>query len=316
MPGIGIIANPHSKLNKRDPWRKNLLSYIVGAKGQLEVTQSLEQLRSVAEDFLKQNISVLAINGGDGTISQTLTAFLDVYRDAPLPQIALLRGGTMNMLATNLGIKGTPEQVLYRLIENYSSGRHLIHASLSTIKVDNHYGFLFGNGIAAHFLKKFYENKSGFFGAAALIAKVSCAAAVRQGSLYRDVVKSGWSTVTIDDGQPILHQTCGTLFSTVRQMPMGVPLFHGVGAAHKGQGELLSFTIPAHNAVWHLPPTVLKKSLRKMSGRQPYRQFSISGRSVIIRPDEPGPFTLDGELFQSRDEIKIEIGPSIDFIVV
>ena len=97
MSGIGIITNPHSKQNKRNPSRSQLLSYILGKQGQMEVTQSLDDLAQVAEKFKKNEIEILAINGGDGTISQTLTAFHKVYGDTKLPKIAILPGGTMNV---------------------------------------------------------------------------------------------------------------------------------------------------------------------------------------------------------------------------
>src|SRR4051812_22856783 len=119
MSGIGIITNPHSKLNKRNPARMSLLGYILGAKGQLEVTNTLEDLGRVARDFKEKGVTILAINGGDGTICRTLTAFIKEYGETgtPLPQVALLRGGTINVLANNLRIKGSPEQVLYRLVD-------------------------------------------------------------------------------------------------------------------------------------------------------------------------------------------------------
>ena len=63
MSGIGIITNPHSKLNKRNPNRTALLGYILGAKGQLEVTNTLADLGRVARDFKDKGITTLAING-------------------------------------------------------------------------------------------------------------------------------------------------------------------------------------------------------------------------------------------------------------
>src|SRR5438128_2499711 len=102
MSGIGIITNPHAKLNKRNPSRTALLGYILGQQGQLEVTNSLEDLSRVACEFRDQRIGILAINGGDGTISRTLTAFIHEYDGLPLPKVVLLRGGTINVLAKNL----------------------------------------------------------------------------------------------------------------------------------------------------------------------------------------------------------------------
>ena len=115
----------------------------------------------MASDFKEHGIKILAINGGDGTISQTLTAFIKAYDGAPLPKIAILRGGTINVLAENLGIKGSPEQVLYRLIERHSINNLTVTRKISTICIEGQHGFLFGNGTTAGFLELFTKIKLG-----------------------------------------------------------------------------------------------------------------------------------------------------------
>jgi len=82
------------------------------------------------EDFRHLDIDVLGISGGDGTNHVTITGFLDVYGSeqggggttpTPLPQIAFLRGGTMNTVANSVGIQhGKPEGLLSRLARAYA----------------------------------------------------------------------------------------------------------------------------------------------------------------------------------------------------
>ena len=60
------------------------------------------RLKRVAADFRQSKIEILAINGGDGTISKTLTAFINEYGDEPLPKIAILKGGTINVVERTL----------------------------------------------------------------------------------------------------------------------------------------------------------------------------------------------------------------------
>ena len=159
MAGIGIITNPHSKLNKRNLYRQQLLSYIAGETGILETTNNLEELENVAREFCQKNITVLAINGGDGTISRTITAFLHAYKEnnKALPAIVLLRGGTINMLAKNLRVTGNPEEILYRLIESHSSGQTHKSRTINTLQIGDNYGFLFASGTSSRFLKEFYN---------------------------------------------------------------------------------------------------------------------------------------------------------------
>ena len=61
MAGIGIITNPNSKLNIKKPTRGLLLGYIVGQFGNLEITNSVDDLGRVAQLFKQQSIEILAI---------------------------------------------------------------------------------------------------------------------------------------------------------------------------------------------------------------------------------------------------------------
>ena len=67
-------------------------------------TETLDEVRGLAREFKEKGIDILGISGGDGTNHRTLSTFLEVYGETPLPKIALLRGGTMNNLANQLGI--------------------------------------------------------------------------------------------------------------------------------------------------------------------------------------------------------------------
>src|SRR6516165_1310510 len=113
VPGIGLITNPRSRVNQRDPGRALRLSYLVGRHGNAEATRSLDDLYRVCEEFKKERIDVLGISGGDGTLHHTLTAMIKTYADQPLPRIAILRGGTMNTVANSLGIKGETGKLLF-----------------------------------------------------------------------------------------------------------------------------------------------------------------------------------------------------------
>ena len=116
MPGIGVILNPYSKKFKKDPNRAKHMGFIVGDKASCKETEDLDDLRRVAEEFKTRDIDILAINGGDGTNHCTLTTFLQVYREKPLPKIALLRGGTLNTVARSVGVKGRSEDILSNLL--------------------------------------------------------------------------------------------------------------------------------------------------------------------------------------------------------
>lgn len=310
MPGIGIITNPHSKLNKRNPSRTALLGYILGERGTLEVTNSLEDLSRVAREFKERSISILAINGGDGTICRTLTAFLLEYSSTPLPQVVLLRGGTINVLANNLGIKGTPEQILYRLVEAHSSGKDLASRKLRGMWIEGEFGFLFGNGVAAAFLKEYYRRKSGPVGAFLWVMAVWLSFFFG-GRLYNQIVKDLDFRIVAPDRPVVAHTTTAIFVSTLVRLPLGYPLFRMLKKV-RDQFQLVSFIFPARSAVWQLPIT-LARIFEDVNSRK----FSLTAGTVKIEAEQPFDYTLDGELHVSASSsLEITIGPEIEFIKI
>ena len=310
MPGIGIITNPHSKLNKRKPETPKLLGYILGEHGRLEVTQSLEDLQKVAERFRDSKIDILAINGGDGTISRTLTAFIKAYGDQPLPKVALLRGGTINVLASNLKIRGTSPKILYRLCEAYSSDEPLDTKSLATLEVGGHYGFLFADGVACNFLEEFYKNKTGKIGVCWLVTKLVFSTLFK-GKLFQRLLRNQRLIVKPSNSQPRTSMSCTIMAATIERMPFGFKLFPD---AFKYQSKMHYFDIfvdPA-KVLLRLPWLLLQNK----SGN--YRdKVSDCCETLTIKSISSYTYSLDGELHQSNQEsITLTVGPRVEFIIV
>jgi hypothetical protein len=310
MSGIGIITNPHSKLNKRNPTRQELLGYILGEHGRLEITNSLEDLGRAAQEFKKRGVEILAINGGDGTISRTLTAFVKEYGDAPLPQVALLKGGTINVLANNLGMKGSPEQILFRLTEAFSQGDPLRIRTLSSLLIESNIGFLFGNGSIPLFLKEYYKRKSGPIGAGWWFFRVWLSRFFGS-KLYNTVVVDHLQNLLPTPGAPVLHKTIGVFASTLPRTPLGYPLFSKIKGVLR-QFQVVSFTCSASEAVWQVPLTLLKNKSTTSRGK-----FNLVCEKLDVALDEPFPYTLDGELFFSTSNtLALGLGPDINFVLV
>jgi diacylglycerol kinase (ATP) len=310
MSGIGIITNPHSKLNKRNPKRQELLGYIVGSHGRLEITNSLEDIGRVANEFLENGVEILAINGGDGTISRTLTAFVNAYGDTPLPKVAILRGGTINVLASNLGIKGSPEQILYRLTESFSQKGALKTRKLATLDIEKNIGFLFGNGTVPNFLKEYYKRKSGRLGAGLYAVRVLLSRFFGSRT-YSTVVKDDEQVIEFANGGSVSHQSISVLCSTVPLMPLDVPLFTKIRDV-VDNFQIVSFSFSASRALWLFPLTLLKNRKESLKTR-----ISLLAPQISLGSSNVFDYTLDGEIFTStNNKIDIGMGPQIDFIVV
>jgi len=310
MPGIGIITNPHSKLNKRNPSRAALLGFILGAQGQLEVTNSIEDLTRVARDFKEKGIRILAINGGDGTISRTLTAFIQEYQSEPLPRIALLRGGTINVLANNLGIRGSPEQVLYRLVEGHSGQGELPWRRLHSLKMEGNYGFLFADGVAPAFLTEYYQRKSGPVGALILTLRV-WASRLFNGELFSRIVQDIHHKLLPDVGPAHMHTSCAVFCSTVAKLPLGYPMFHLL-KSYPGAFQCTSMTMPAKDAFWLFPMILATGQDGEGKGK-----ISFCCHDLLVEQERPFEYTLDGELYRSQsNSLRIGMGPDLDFLTL
>ncbi len=172
MSEIGIISNPHAKINRNDPEHNTLIWYVLGNKGRFEVTSSPDDLSKVCRSFAERKVDIIGIIGGDGTIALTLAAVLDAYGEANLPKIMLLRGGTVNVLATNIGIYGKPRDVLSDFLEFFHSSNPLYEMRVRSLRINDHLGFLFGTGSAVTFLEDFYKNKTSAWGASRFFAGV------------------------------------------------------------------------------------------------------------------------------------------------
>lgn len=310
MSGIGIITNPYSKLNKRDPSRTKLLGYILGEQGRLELTRSLDELQQVAFKFRNSKISTLAINGGDGTIARTLTAFIRAYEGEPLPRVALLRGGTMNVLANNLRLWGSPEGLLYRYIEALSQEQGIQIKTLRTLEAEGNYGFLFADGVAVNVLREFYRNKGSAIEAGWLVAKL-CLSAVFHGKLFKKLVQSKSIELKPHPGESIKHDSLTVMAATFERMPMGPRLFPH---AKKNPDNFQFFTITCdrERLVWNLPHILMNNGLTK-------GPIKISDLCEMMQIDSlpPYDYSLDGEIFTSQENsFKLKLGPEIQFVIV
>src|SRR3989338_9471201 len=91
MPGIGVILNPYSRSNRKNPGRAERLGFIVGDKGSCHATRDISDVERFAQEFKERGVEILGLSGGDGTYQRTLTTFVKIYGETPLPQIALYR---------------------------------------------------------------------------------------------------------------------------------------------------------------------------------------------------------------------------------
>ena len=308
MPGIGIVLNPHSRSNKRNPGRAHRLGFIVGDKGSCHITDEISQIRQLAETFKQREVEILGISGGDGTYHHTLTTFIDVYGTTPLPKICFLRGGTMNLIANNLGIKGTPESILSRLIYQYHQDIPFQTVPLSVLKINEDYGCVFSVGMLHNFVKIFYQTKNPTrWDAVCLLIKGTLLALLNT-KWAGELCRRFDATVTVD-GKPWPFKNYVDVFGgTVKSIGLGFRPFYRL-KNNPGHFQLLGFSAQPRSIVWRFP--------RLLMGKPTGSEDFIDGlaQTVTIEFAKPQGYFVDGEMYEPTQRIAITMGPKIEAII-
>jgi diacylglycerol kinase (ATP) len=331
LSGIGVILNPRSRRNLRDPRAASRLARTLGDNGVVREARTIEELYRIAEDFRRDDIDVLAISGGDGTNHVTLTGFIDVYGGATMPQVALLRGGTMNTVANSVGVsKGRPEGILGRLLRDYArraSGplenveRHVMRIRPCDPRPGErtHYGFLFGTGVVTGFLAEYYRGGEGTPLAAAKTLARAIGSALVGGEMIRRMARPFRGSVVFEEGsadddaqrcawgeRDYLALAAGTIaniglnFRPFRRYAESAGRFHMLGV--------------------HASPIAFVKELPRIHREEPIRSDktyeAVSSHAVIRSADGLLRYMIDGDLHETHGELDVAIGPRVKLVII
>ena len=116
MLRIGMLSNPLSGGN-----RKGLEGIRKALTGHPQVIHS--EVRTPADvasalaDFAQEEVDIVAVNGGDGTIQAVLTALFHSSPFETAPPLAVFRSGTTSLIAGDVGLQGSRDSALQRLID-------------------------------------------------------------------------------------------------------------------------------------------------------------------------------------------------------
>jgi diacylglycerol kinase (ATP) len=308
MPGIGVINNPYSRRNRKNPLGMQTLGFIVGTSGEAVATRKLEDIEQILQFFAEKQIDVLAINGGDGSNSHVLTSLIRVWGNEKLPRVALLRGGTMNIAANSCGIRGSTAGLMMNLVRKVREGIPLQTTTRHLLEGEGRYGFIFGNGFVYTFLEELYGsgNKSPF-NTAKLLGRAVGSALIK-GKLYRRLFEKVRCSVTVDGKRWRQKSFSALLASTVEQIGLGFKPF----TRCREQPDTFHFVgvvVPAAKLVGSLPGVYFG---RPISGKKIVEALA---RQVVLESPEPLPYTLDGENYPGSRRLKINVGPLLEIVV-
>lgn len=338
MSGIGVVYNPRSGRNLRDPNAARRLSQALGDHGVLRESSSIDELYRVAEDFRRLGIDVLGISGGDGTNGVTITGFLHVYQGIALPQLAFLRGGTMNTAANSVGVRrGPPEGLLGRLVRAYAARattplrdveRHVLclrgeaaarsaraasdaaPASITAPPLAEKYGFVFGTGVVCGYLAEYYAGGRPNPVVAAKTLLRGIGSAVVGGEMIRRMAAPFRGTVQLEEGTLWEERDyLAVAGGTIDQIGLNFRPFHRY-AETEGRFHVLGIHTSPMGFVTQLP------RIFRAAPMQAGHALEATTSSVTIRaPRGPMRYMVDGDLHECDGVLRVSVGPRVRIVV-
>lgn len=314
MSGIGVVTNPRSRKNRKDPDVARTLSYVLGERGQLVAPDDLDALAKTAVRFREHGIEVLCVNGGDGTVHRALTAMVRAYGATPLPPVAILRGGTMNIVADSIGNRVSAEAMLDQVVDAYHTGDPLPEVSVRLLRIElddapPSYGFLSGNGIIARFLELYYEQTDPTPADAARLLARGALSALVGGRLIRRLTRPWRGTITLDGASLGGDEWVAVAIGTVEQMGLGFQVFHLL-QQHPEQLQVVGIGGSVANLARDLVPL--------FRGQGVFRPGNLThtGAELILAGDEPQQLMIDGDFYVAEQgRVRYSLGPVLRLLL-
>lgn len=318
MGGIAVISNPRSGRNRRNPQLVRKLAYVLGEQGELAQPPSLDELEETVRDLRDRRVDTICVNGGDGTLHKVFSALLRVYGEgvAPealpelrLPRIAILKSGTVNTLARNVGLRLGAQRMLGAVVESVHGGEAMRTVERTLVCVNGrHAGFLFGTGVLYRFMRSYAESpRQGPVAGIQLLLRASASALVG-GKFARYLFEKDDAVVTVD-GQPwpATHYASVAIGGT-DDIGLGFRVFHAA-AAHPDHVHALGF---------HGGPVPIVKNLGRIYRGKPIRNAEVLdqvARTVRIEGTAAQGFMMDGDFVEGGQVLEVVAGPRVRFLV-
>ncbi len=308
MTKLGVVANASSWKNRgkavpAPPSDPDLIFEAPAAAGDYP---------AVMKRFAEAGVTTIAVDGGDGTLRDVLSAAYPAF--GQMPAIALVPGGKTNVAAADVGGAPRGADLFERLLAAHRGRGSTAVAVRRPIAVSadgwTRLGFVFGLGAFERATRLVNErvHSRGFaqgLGVALGVAMSGFAALGRDGEAWRRGVPL---SIAIDGGPERSHASFALLATSLRRLTLGLWPFWGQGAGAIDVTEVSA------------PPQRLMRTLATAGlGKPPSWAAEAGYLSVKADRVELGltdPFIFDGDAFQPGPDGRVTLaaGPEIRFL--
>ena len=335
MEHIGVITNPHSRKNQRQPvGRVGRLQEILGGAGEVRETQSTSEVAPAVRDFFRKKIEYLVSDGGDGAMHWLLNAARSVaaedeFRSLDFPLAVPTNGGTIDFVAQKANMRGEGLQIIDALVRTTAEGRPPKVITLDSFEVDGiqrtdrgdepfkRIGFaLAAGGIGQRFFDKYYETKNP--GVRTILSVVSRAVGSHLAAQVplpmpervlkfgREIFEPTHARVVID-GEELPTTEHGAIHAGAFDISLGgvfrvFPLAHERGVLHFQAGGIVPSEIIRALPDLYRGGAIRSRKMKDVSGR--VMEIEAVGDELLCP-------IIDGEPFVGLTRMTVRPGPFI-----
>ena len=308
MKKIGIIINPNAK--KFRTGKDSVDSFMKYSTDNIIISSMTNSadLKEIVYNYKTLNPDYICIAGGDGTIHLVITELINIYNNENVPPVLILKEGTMDNIAHTLKLKGRGHVLLKKFLKKITADQTIQIEDRFTIKISDKYCFLFGTGFTTNFLKKVYSGKEkGFY--RNIQVTLMCMKEVFLKMKKYEIFKLTEQAIFIDDKKVLINPVAGILAGTVEHIGMGFsPLIDAV--QKNGTFQIL---------VIGMTPRAILRNLNKFRTGKKVKSpkyLNTHGKAIILKQKGVFDYTMDGEIYSAKNELKISTGPKVKLVKI
>ncbi len=309
MAALAIIANPNAHRNRNWPVASAALRKAAPGADLFE-TRTERDLREAAAQVARGRPQVVAIAGGDGTVTHTVTALAEVLQDQ-LPPLALLGGGSYDSLAP-LGGRGSAEDRLKKLSEAVATGTPLETTERDTVRVvapsaARRCGFRFGVGLPVRFIEEIYgTGKAGWWASSRVLLR-AVGSSFWRGAFARRLFAPIDLRVAVDGEEWPRVPIYGVVGSSVAEAGLGLRPFRRA-TEQPGSFQVLGLTAGPRSFALEVPRLLLGRPARRD------RLLEAVAEEVELSAPRPFGYFLDGEIERAASRLTVRAGPRVALV--
>lgn len=306
-----IIVNPNAGRLRSRPHLLEQLRARAGKDASVHVTRDAAELELALARAADDGANTVAVVGGDGTASMTLTAVEQAYEGRRLPRIAFLRGGTMNTVANSISgaARNRPLDLLARALRAAQANGSSPVRRRPTIRIGDRLGFLFGTGVWSGYLSEYNQARGGQptpMSAATVLGRALASAAVN-GRTYGRMLQPKPLSVEFASGSWATHAYMTVCASTIEHAGLGFRPFHRA-FANDAEFQIVAIKGGASEVLRDLP------SVWRGRGLRPTTAHDTTTAWAELTADAPFDYAVDGDVCTAKGRLRLELGPTFDFL--